>query len=563
MKESLEGFLKKNEDATAAKDQSISVQAESVKEKELEGVVHTDSSDADDESTDTESEIEKIGVGKVQLKKKPQKKKVKGSNDEDETYIPTPQAEKKKLRIKCKAVQSGIIPRNVRAKKGGATMPESQSGKSENHVISSKGLEAVKNQNIEVPEVPEVQSVEKPETEKEKALESPQYVRIEKKGADDAETSKPKKTILPDPFEGFPNIHGELKDDILLDEEYDMFHDATVKDLKKKVSILEKEKAKAEADRDELKKQLEEITKVNEEIKSIVIKHVKKIKTLEEDMDDKAKLFEQLSAEISSLHVKDKNLNETNQTLHQMLSELHEASSSKIKVLKLEIEALRADKAVKDEQLNMLYTVMEHHLGINVQSIYNNLEIQRFKERRAQREKELAEEATKKKKELIVETQESGGSSSQPEVDVDMVDAVVNEKEHMDVDPQQSFILVGEATSLSYSFDDIIRLVQVEQRKWKAKEPKVMLLRYKEEEEKEVEEEEKIDDEELKDIFYDIDNFDPANDYDDDDDQGSTGMLIVFPSVQQSLDDFLNDELNEQEEDQHQESSSSGKQHAD
>ncbi|KAJ0539938.1 hypothetical protein HanRHA438_Chr08g0366301 [Helianthus annuus] len=563
MKESLEGFLKKNEDATAAKDQSISVQAESVKEKELEGVVHTDSSDADDESTDTESEIEKIGVGKVQLKKKPQKKKVKGSNDEDETYIPTPQAEKKKLRIKRKAVQYGIIPRNVRAKKGGATMPESQSGKSENHVISSKGLEAVKNQNIEVPEVPEVQSVEKPETEKEKALESPQYVRIEKKGADDAETSKPKKTILPDPFEGFPNIHGELKDDILLDEEYDMFHDATVKDLKKKVSILEKEKAKAEADRDELKKQLEEITKVNEEIKSVVIKHVKKIKTLEEDVDDKAKLFEQLSAEISNLHVKDTNLNETNQTLHQMLSELHEASSSEIKVLKLEIEALRADKAVKDEQLNMLYTVMEHHLGINVQSIYNNLEIQRFKERRAQREKELAEEATKKKKELIVETQEAGGSSSQPEVDVDMVDAVVNEKEHMDVDPQQSFILVGEATSLSYSFDDIIRLVQVEQRKWKAKEPKVMLLRYKEEEEKEVEEEEKIDDEELKDIFYDIDNFDPANDYDDDDDQGSTGMLIVLPSVQQSLDDFLNDELNEQEEDQHQESSSSGKQHAD
>ncbi|MFS7969971.1 hypothetical protein Hanom_Chr09g00815491 [Helianthus anomalus] len=59
---------------------------------------------------------------------------------------------------------------------------------------------------------------------------------------------------------------------------------------------------------------------------------------------------------------------------------------------------------MKDEQLNMLYTVMEHHLGINVQSIYNSLKIQRVKERRAQREKELAKEATKKKKELIVET---------------------------------------------------------------------------------------------------------------------------------------------------------------
>ncbi|MFS7998308.1 hypothetical protein Hanom_Chr12g01152131 [Helianthus anomalus] len=36
-----------------------------------------------------------------------------------------------------------------------------------------------------------------------------------------------------------------------------------------------------------------------------------------------------------------------------------------------------------------------------------------------------------------------------------------------------------------------------------------------------------------------------------------------MPSVQQSLEDFLNDEINEQEEDQHRESSSSGKQHVD
>ncbi|MFS7967989.1 hypothetical protein Hanom_Chr09g00792261 [Helianthus anomalus] len=48
-----------------------------------------------------------------------------------------------------------------------------------------------------------------------------------------------------------------------------------------------------------------------------------------------------------------------------------------------------------------------------------------------------------------------------------------------------------------------------------------------------------------------------------DDDQGSTGLLIVNPSVQQKIDDFLNDEINEQEEDHHQESSSSSrKKHA-
>ncbi|MFS7988769.1 hypothetical protein Hanom_Chr11g01038751 [Helianthus anomalus] len=86
----------KHTKATIAKDQSASVQAEGIKEKELEGVVHDDSSDADHESTETKLEIDmsKVGYGKVHLKKKPQKKKKKGSDDEDSTYMST--AEKKK-----------------------------------------------------------------------------------------------------------------------------------------------------------------------------------------------------------------------------------------------------------------------------------------------------------------------------------------------------------------------------------------------------------------------------------------------------------------------------------
>ncbi|XP_022019683.1 glutamic acid-rich protein-like [Helianthus annuus] len=397
--------------------------------------------------------------------------------------------EKKKLRIKRKAVQTRVIPRNVRAKKGGATIPEGQSGKSEKHVTTSKGPEAEKDQNVEVPKVPEVQTQSIPEVEVQK--KGGAEVRVSTpspppKNPEVAESSKPKKTVLPDLFEGFPNIQ---------------------------------EKEKAEAEHDELKKQLEELSK-----------------------------------RFSDLHVKNKKLNEINQTLNQLLSELHEASTNEFKAMKLEMEAVRADKTVKDEQLNMLYTVIEQHLGINVQSIYNNLEIQRVEEQRAQREKDLAEDATKKKKELIVETQEAGGSSSQ--ADVEMVDA--------EVDPK-GFVLVGDSTPLSYNFDDIIRLVKVEQRKRKVKEPKVLLLRWKEEE-KVVEEEEEVD-EELEDMLDAVDNYDPSwddfIDKEDDDDQGSTGLLIVNPSVQQKIDDFLNDEINEQEEDQHQESSSSGKQHAD
>ncbi|MFS7952410.1 hypothetical protein Hanom_Chr07g00606601 [Helianthus anomalus] len=262
-------------------------------------------------------------------------------------------------------------------------MPESQSEKSEKHVATSKGREAEKVQSIEVPEVPEVQiRVSTPPPPPPESQSIPQ----------EAKSSKPKKTVLPDPFEGFHNIGGELKDDILLDDEFYMFHDASVKDLKKKMSLLEKEKEKAEeeAERDELKKKLEELMKVNEDIKSVLIKHAKKIKKMEGDVDDNAKLFDLLSAEIFDLHLKNVKLNEINKTLNQLISELHEASENEFKAIKLEMVALRADKAMKDEQLNMLYTMMESHLGINAQSIYNNLEIQKVEERRIARERELA-----------------------------------------------------------------------------------------------------------------------------------------------------------------------------
>ncbi|MFS7906047.1 hypothetical protein Hanom_Chr01g00054771 [Helianthus anomalus] len=184
----------------------------------------------------------------------------------------------------------------------------------------------------------------------------------------------------------------------------------------------------------------------------------------------------------------------------------------------------------------MLYSVIEHHLRINVQSIYNNIEIKRVEERRIERERRLAEEATQRKKNVIVETQDAGGSSSQ--VDDEMVDIEANQA--------QGFVLVGEANSLSYNLDEIFRRVQVEQRKKKAKEQKY---------------------EDLDDVLDAIDNYDRSwddlIDKDDDDDQGAIGLLIVNPSVQQKIEDFMNDEINEQEEDHQQESSSSGKKHAD
>ncbi|MFS7929923.1 hypothetical protein Hanom_Chr04g00338111 [Helianthus anomalus] len=555
MKETLDNFIKRNEEAKAAAQvESVEKAAESsakhveavrLKEKDVEGVAHSDSSDADDESSDTESEIDKskIGVGKITLKKKPLKKK-KGSDEEDETYIPTPQAEKNKDVLKRKANPQGVIHRRVRARKGSASVTEIQSVDKDQNVEAPKA----KVQQVQsVPEV-EVETVDKPEVEKkcddddddddevvftcERISTPPPPENPTIHILDDPKTSKPKKHTFPGLFEGFPNVQGEFTDDILPDEDYDMFHDGTIKELTKKVRILEKEKAKVEAKRDELKKTLEKTMEVNEEMKSDVNDHAERIDALTENLADNAKLIDQLTNELAEVNARYENMNETNQTLHQMLDDLHEASSNENKVLKLEIEALRADKAVKDEQLNMLYIVVEHKLGINVQAIYNDLEIQRVEERRAQREKELAEAATQKNKELVVESQEAGSSSSQPEGDVQIVDA---EEEHMEVDPEQSFALVSEALSRPYNLNDIIRMVKVEQRKGKVRAADVKLLCYKED--KEVnEEEEEVDDEELKDILDAVDNYDPSwDDYDDDEDQGATGLLIVKAEMLEEL----------------------------
>ncbi|KAJ0694653.1 hypothetical protein HanPI659440_Chr15g0611251 [Helianthus annuus] len=371
------------------------VDAESVKEKEPEGVAHTDSS-ATESDTEPKIDTSKIGVGKITLKVKPRKKK-KDSDEEDSTYIPTPE-ERKKLK-KHKARPTGVIPRNVRARKGIATMPEMLSGKApevQAQVIPEVEVQSVKS--------PEVQTTEGPEAEKKKAHESPILEKVDKNVdkadddddevvftgervstpppqpenptihiLDDPEQSQPKKVTSPGSFEGFPNVQGEFTEDILPDEDYDMLHDGKIKDLSKKVSVLEKEKPKAEAEHDDLKKKLEKSLEMNEEMKLVVNDHAERIDALIEDMADNAKLIHRLTTELAEVKAEYENMRETNKTLHQMLDDLHEASSNENKVLKLEIEALRADKVIKDEQLNMLYTVMEHQLGINVQAVYNEL----------------------------------------------------------------------------------------------------------------------------------------------------------------------------------------------
>ncbi|MFS7899815.1 hypothetical protein Hanom_Chr00s079776g01793291 [Helianthus anomalus] len=125
-----------------------------------------------------------------------------------------------------------------------------------------------------------------------------------------------------------------------------------------------------------------------------MIKKEKKLNKLKDGVHDNTQLFELLSAENVEIEEKMRKLQEVNRTLNGLISDLHEATSNDMKAMKLEMEAMKADKVMKDEHLTMLYTVMEHHLGIDVHSVFNNIEIKKVKERRVEREMRLAEEAT-------------------------------------------------------------------------------------------------------------------------------------------------------------------------
>ncbi|KAJ0789265.1 hypothetical protein HanPI659440_Chr05g0201461 [Helianthus annuus] len=276
--------------------------------------------------------------------------------------------------------------------------------------------------------------------------------------------------------------------------------------------------------------------KINEEIKTVMIKHQEKLKKVKDGNHDNSQLFEILSAENVEMREKMKNLHEVNQMLNQLLSEINEASSNEMKAMNLEMESMKADKVMKDEQHNMLYAVIESHLNIDVHVAFNNIEVKKAEERRFEKERELAQEATQRRKGLVVDTEETLGSSSQPEVggsssqvDVEMVDA--------EADPKGSCLLK--------KAKEVLLL------KWKGEEEVV------EDEEEDGDEEDKIDEE----LFDYINNY-PEGD-DDGNDQGTSGLLIVNPTVEQRIEDFLNDEINEQEDDQHQEASTSGKHHID
>ncbi|MFS7960753.1 hypothetical protein Hanom_Chr08g00706721 [Helianthus anomalus] len=88
---------------------------------------------------------------------------------------------------------------------------------------------------------------------------------------------------------------------------------------------LKKEKAKVEAERDALKKHIEELMKVSDEIRMVLIDQEEKLNKMEDHVEDNTKLFDAMQEEISDMDKKLAKMNDLNQTLNQLISELHEA----------------------------------------------------------------------------------------------------------------------------------------------------------------------------------------------------------------------------------------------
>ncbi|MFS7965751.1 hypothetical protein Hanom_Chr09g00765881 [Helianthus anomalus] len=580
-------------------------------EKEPEDEDQDNSSEDDSKATQSKSELDPttLGRGKAQLKKKPTRKN-KASDEEDSSYEPD---EPKKQLKKRKAVQAGVISRSVRAKKSGAEPPKDKGGNKEKYLRKSKVLEAEKAQNVETPKEPEVQNIEDPVVEAQKKTGGDDdYVEItgykvatppRPPPQDKPESSQPKDTTFDYMFEGLPNASG-IFTKYIPEDDFDMFNHEAVNDLLKKVADLEKAKAKAETEREILKKQVDQLMKAHDEIRMVLIEQEETMNKMKNEVHDNSKLFELLSAEISTLNVKIKNLEDVNQTLNQLLSEISEASSNEMKVIKLEMEAMKADKVMKDNQLSMLTAIIESHLKVDIHIAFNEVEVERAEERRVERERLIAQEATERRKSVVVDVV---GSSSQPEVggsssqeDIEMVD--VENVQEQDVEAGQDFMLVGESSEL-FDINDVLRRVNVIQSKRKAR--KVLLLEWKTKQfvlvseassvpysAKEISRQMKIkerrrkakiarreifDDDSDIELFGDEDEDEDNNDDDkkddkpdnkddksgDDNDQGASELLIRDPNVQERIEELMNDEINEQGDDSQNEASSSRKQHAD
>ncbi|XP_021986596.1 glutamic acid-rich protein-like [Helianthus annuus] len=396
--------------------------------------------------------------------------------------------------------------------------------------------------------------------------------------------------------------------------ESDMFNDQAVKELIKKVKELEKEKATTEMERNFMRSQIDDLMEAHNKVVAALVEKEKRMNEMKDDVEVNSKVFDTLTQEISSLNAKIKDLENVNQTLNQLLNEMSEASSNEMKAMKLEMEAMKADKVMKDQQLQMLVAIVESHLKMNIHAAFDEIDVIRANERRMERERQMAEEANLRNKGVVEEVEVVGASLSQPdiemieEVEVQEQEVAENDQEMVEAGVEEphepEYLIVGEPMEPIIA-ENVLRRVEIIQRRRRARE--VLLLEYTTEKfvlvgdaypvpynGKEVakltrffdlkrkgriargeivDEESDIEmfgDEDEEDEDDSNDKNDKADDKsdkddkgDDDNDQGASGLLIRNPNVQERVDELMNNELNEQEDEVEYEASSSRKQPVD
>ncbi|MFS7929108.1 hypothetical protein Hanom_Chr04g00328631 [Helianthus anomalus] len=311
-------YFKKNEEIAAQQAQKENVQDVETKKSSI---------NEDSDATQSESELvaETLGSGKAQLKKRPSKKQ-RDSNEKDSPYDPD---QSRKNRKKRKTAPAGVIPRNVRAKKSSAESQKEIEGK-------KKQDEVEKTHVVEIPkEVPTVES--------KKTNDDDDYVEIT--GYKPA-SPKPAQQEIPGSsqqrddcsfnFDDLGTATGIFSKD-MPEGESDMFNDEKVKELILKVKELEKEKARAEIERNELKSQVEELMVARNKVVAALVEKESRMNKMKDDVEDSSKVFDSLTSEIASLNAKIKDLQNVNQTLNQLLNEMSEASSNEMKAMKLEM----------------------------------------------------------------------------------------------------------------------------------------------------------------------------------------------------------------------------------
>ncbi|MFS8021423.1 hypothetical protein Hanom_Chr16g01427231 [Helianthus anomalus] len=388
----------------------------------------------------------------------------------------------RKNRKKRKAAPAGVIPRNVRAKKSSA--------ESQKEIEGKKKQDKVEKSHVD--EIPE----EVPTDKSKKSNEDDDYVEIT--GYKPA-SPKPVQQDIPGSshqrvddfgfiFDDLGTATGIFSDD-MPEGDSDMFNDQAVKELVQKVKILEKEKATAELERNELRSQIEELMASHNKVVAALVEKESKMNKMKEDAEDNSKVFDSLTNEIASLNAKVKDLRNINQTLNQLLNEMNEAYSYEMKAMKLEMEAMKADKVMKDQQLQMLTVVVETHLKLNIHAAFDEIDVIKAKERRQERERQMAEEANFRNKGIaegveIVDASLSqpdmGGSSSQPDVEmVEVQEIAENDKEMVEAKDEEvhepEYLMAGEPIEPIIP-GNVLRKVEIIQRRRKAKE--VLLLEY-------------------------------------------------------------------------------------